>query len=170
MMMFIVRSLTDLSQILNSAEVNALYVPENRLQMDMYNESIRMRDFYEISSVEEMISITMPTAYETWKMEKEYSEMKPALDVFVKTNKEDEHERKHRAGLWSGARDRVTLLRSRGYGSSFREVISVDEEWPEEDWASAGLQLQPDAPYLERFEVKMRTRPVLVPSKSTVTR
>ncbi|QYT06263.1 hypothetical protein H0G86_013122 [Trichoderma simmonsii] len=149
----------------DSAKVNALLVPKNRLQVVRWNAAIRMRDFYEHASLEDLIQVTLPSEYETWKMEKEYSDLKEALGVIHQTHGEDERERDHRARMWVYNRpnngSRRNLFRSRGYGSSFREVISADEEWPEEGWASAGL-VQPDADFVTRFEVKMRMRPVLV--------
>ncbi|PKK50041.1 hypothetical protein CI102_4436 [Trichoderma harzianum] len=149
----------------DSAKVNALLVPQNRLQVVRWNEAIRMREFYEHASLEELIQVTLPTEYETWKMEKEYADLKEALGVIHQTHGEDERERDHRARMWvcnrPGNGSRINLYRSRGYGSSFREVISADEEWPEEGWASAGL-VQPDADFVTRFETKMRMRPFLV--------
>ncbi|KAL7907705.1 hypothetical protein GGI35DRAFT_454626 [Trichoderma velutinum] len=154
----------------DSAKVNALLVPQNRLQVVRFNEAIRMRDFYETATLEEMIRCTMPAPYETWKMEKEYSDLREALGVVMQTIDENEREREHRARLWSRSRsNQINLYRSRGYGSSFREVISIDEDWPEEDWASAGLE-QPDAPFLVRCEAKMKMRPVLVRERKTEPR
>ncbi|KAL7957909.1 hypothetical protein V8C34DRAFT_324799 [Trichoderma compactum] len=147
----------------DSAKVNALLVPQRRLQLARFNDAIRERDFYETATLEEMARYTMPTPYETWKMEKEYADLREALGVVMRALAEDERERDHRAKLWSrSGNNRIELFRSRGYGSSCGEVISIDEEWPEEGWASAGL-VQPDAPFVVRFEAKMRMRPVLVP-------
>ncbi|KAL6693841.1 hypothetical protein J3F84DRAFT_350557 [Trichoderma pleuroticola] len=149
----------------DSAKVNAMLVPQNRLQVVRFNDAIRERDFYETATLEEMARLTMPTAYETWKMEKEYADLREALGVTMQTLGEDERERDYRARLWtrSGC-NRIDLFRSRGYGSSFGEAISIDEDWPEEDWASAGL-VQPDAPFDVRLEAKMRMRPVLLPER-----
>ncbi|KAK4082371.1 uncharacterized protein Triagg1_2183 [Trichoderma aggressivum f. europaeum] len=146
----------------DSAKVNALLVPQNRLQLVRFNDDIRERDINETSTAEEMARMTMPTPYETWKMEKECVDLREALGIMMQNFGEDERVRDHRARMWSrSANNRIDMFRSRGYGSSFREVISIDEEWPEEDWASAGL-VRPDASFVERFEAKMRMRPVLV--------
>lgn len=155
---------------MDSAEVHSLFVPRNRLQITQYDEFVRLRTLLQDTNLENRILARRPSAYETWKMEKEFADLGAARNVLNETLDQDVWDQnRHRFRREAACKNRARMLLSGGYGSSFREVISVDEEWPEENWANFGLLLL-DAPFRERFHDKMRMRPVLVGQDTTEER
>lgn len=102
-------------------------------------------------------------------MDKEYKDLQDARSILERSVESIEY--KGTAGRIQaihGVQRRAARLRSRGYGSGLREVISVDEEWPEEGWASS-LACLPDACYDARLRSKMResNRPFLLGNDHT---
>lgn len=106
------------------------------------------------------------TKYEAWKMDKEYKDLCDASTILEQSvgNMEYRSSLRHPPAV-HGVERRARRLRSRGFGSGLREVISVDEEWPEEGWASSILM--PYANYDARLQFKMKDRPFLLDNDPT---
>ncbi|KAL7921288.1 hypothetical protein ACQKWADRAFT_327775 [Trichoderma austrokoningii] len=114
-----------------------------------------------------LIFTSPATKYEAWKMDKEYKDLQNARTTLERSMQDIEYKSTvARIHASHGVTRRARRLRSRGYGSGLGEVISIDEEWPEEGWAS-NLSCSPDASYDTRLESKMRDRPFLLENDPT---
>ncbi|KAH6603166.1 hypothetical protein Trco_007941 [Trichoderma cornu-damae] len=103
----------------------------------------------------------LPTPYEVWRMEKEFQDIllgRETLRISLNKMRED---LEPRGDLSSSVKDRSRRLRSGGYGSGLREVISIEEEWHPQGWANSPC-FNPNASYDARFLEKMRMRPVII--------
>lgn len=99
-------------------------------------------------------------------MDKEYKDLHDAGTILERSVQDMEYRgSRRRPQAEHGVERRARCLRSRGYGSGLGEVISVDEEWPEEGWAS--LIFLPDASFDARLEAKMKDRPFLLDNDPT---
>lgn len=105
------------------------------------------------------------TKYEAWKIEKEFNDLVQAKNILQKSVEDLEYKGSASKSAYEGVRVRALRLRSRGYGSGLREVISVDEKWTDDGWASS-IYL-PDGSYDARIELKMRNRPFLLENDPT---
>lgn len=101
-------------------------------------------------------------------MDKEYKDLYVATTTLEKSVKAI----KERTSIKSpptahGVKRRAQRLRSRGFGSGLREVISVDEEWPEEGWASSVVLK--GVSYDVRLQIRMKEkgRPFLLDNDPT---
>ncbi|PNP47938.1 hypothetical protein TGAMA5MH_00990 [Trichoderma gamsii] len=115
-----------------------------------------------------LIFTSPATKYEAWKMDKEYKDLYVATTTLEKSVKAI----KERTSIKSpptahGVKRRAQRLRSRGFGSGLREVISVDEEWPEEGWASSVVLK--GVSYDVRLQIRMKEkgRPFLLDNDPT---
>ncbi|KAM0254400.1 hypothetical protein ACHAQJ_006803 [Trichoderma viride] len=150
---------------IDSANVNAITAPWNGLYINQYIQIVASRADTGMS--EDQIFAQVPTAYETWKIDKEYKDLMVAGKYLKDSLCEMEKSSGPPPAIRSAsARDRARRLRSRGYGTSLGEVISADEDWPEEGWADNQVDLLFDS-YEARIEAKMRNRPFILDNDPT---
>lgn len=115
-----------------------------------------------------LIFTSPATKYEAWKMDKEYKDLCNASTILEQSVQEINHKSYFKIPpAVHGVKRRAQRLRSRGFGSSLGEVISVDDEWPEEGWATS--MMLPDASYDTklRFKMKDKGRPFLLDNDPT---
>lgn len=99
-------------------------------------------------------------------MDKEYKDLCNASTILEQTVEDIRHRRSLKIPpAVHGVKRRAQRLRSRGFGSGLGEVISVDEEWPEEGWATS--MLLPDASYDAKIQYKMKDRPFILDNDPT---
>lgn len=147
---------------MDTAFVQAVTSPWNGLFITQFIDYAMNRL---VSGLPHSLIFTAPaTEYEAWKIDKEFKDIQDAGNILQKSVQGMEYKGPRIKSSY-GIKERALRLRSRGYGSGLREVISVDEEWPEEGWAS--LMFLPDASYNARIEAKMKNRPFLLDSDPT---
>jgi hypothetical protein len=152
----------NMSGQIDSANVDAMMAPWGELYITQYIEMVGSKAFDGME--DRQIFAELPSAYETWKIDKEFKDIKAAGDVLRESLGGMEKKRKNPIAIRTdSARDRAKRLRSGGYGTSLGEVISADEDWPEEGWANSRI----DLPYAVRFKAKMRNRPFILDSDPT---
>jgi hypothetical protein len=121
---------------MDTAFFNAVTSPWNRLLISQFVDYVEMKM---IAGIPRPLIFTAPaTKYEAWKMDKECKDLIDAKEILDESVKNMQYISS--LGIPQpdhGLQRRARRLRSRGYGSGLREVISVDEEWPEEGWASS---------------------------------
>ncbi|KAM0513779.1 hypothetical protein ACHAPE_007606 [Trichoderma viride] len=159
-------SMYDPFQPIDTAYFRAVLSPWNRLFISQFVEYVRAKMLVGIPLP--LIFTSPATKYEAWKMDKEYKDLYVAittLEESVKAIKEKSCNRPPPPA--HGVKRRAQRLRSRGFGSGLREVISVDEEWPEEGWATSILLA--DASYDVRLQFRMqeKNRPFLLDNDPT---
>ncbi|KAK6445134.1 hypothetical protein FP744_10001382 [Trichoderma asperellum] len=149
-------------QPVDTAFFQAVTVPWQSLFISQFIDYAQNRM---LAGLPHPLIFTFPaTEYEAWKMDKEYKDIKDAKNILQRSIQNMEY-RGTPIHCVCEIRQRALRLRSRGYGSGLREVISVDEVWPHEGWAS--LVFSPEASYDARMEIKMRNRPLLIGNDPT---
>ncbi|EHK49502.1 uncharacterized protein TrAtP1_010733 [Trichoderma atroviride] len=151
-------------QPVDTAFFHATMSPWNRLFISQFMDYAETKMLAGIPLP--LIFAAPATKYEAWKMDKEYKDLCNASAILAQSVEHIRYKSSLRKPAAAhGLKRRAQRLRSRGFGSGLGEVISVDEEWPEEGWASS--MLMPDAPYDTRLRYKMRDRPFLLDNDPT---
>ncbi|KAL6900500.1 hypothetical protein GGI43DRAFT_383972 [Trichoderma evansii] len=149
-------------QPVDTAFFQAVTSPWNGLFITQFMDYATNRLF---ANLPHPLIFTAPaTEYEAWKIDKEFKDLQDAGNTLQKSVQDMEYTGPRIKSAY-GIERRALRLRSRGYGSGLGEVISVDEEWPEEGWAS--LIFLPGTSYDTRIEAKMKNRPFLLDSDPT---
>ncbi|KAL7809489.1 hypothetical protein V8C26DRAFT_438411 [Trichoderma gracile] len=123
----------------NSTDSVALHVPEEQLQMIKYQKAVEKREEHKTLTEKDRFMVSCPSPAETWRMEKEYADYTAASRMLKGDFKNDKnfHSRRGELRQYLASQEltpeqrRQGLLRSGGRASKLREVISIDEDWPQ---------------------------------------
>ncbi|KAH0493434.1 hypothetical protein TgHK011_000103 [Trichoderma gracile] len=123
----------------NSTDSVALHVPEEQLQMIKYQKAVEKREEHKTLTEKDRFMVSCPSPAETWRMEKEYADYTAASRMLKGDFKNDKNFHSRRGELrqylasqkLTPEQRRQGLLRSGGRASKLREVISIDEDWPQ---------------------------------------
>ncbi|KAL6856327.1 hypothetical protein J3F83DRAFT_718368 [Trichoderma novae-zelandiae] len=117
----------------------SLDVPEDQLQVVLYNKAVEERQQLTALSFAQRFMVSCPSPVETWRMEREVWDHKIA-HLLLRTSIAADNSfhlsrrsfRRDTASLDVTLAERKRrLLKSGGRGSPLREVISIDEDWPQ---------------------------------------
>lgn len=96
-------------------------------------------------------------------MDKEYKDLYVAITTLEESVKAIKEKSRNRGSPATHIfHRRAQRLRSRGFGSGLREVISVDEQWPEEGWATSILFADASYDIRLRYKMQEKNRPFLL--------
>ncbi|KAL7784915.1 hypothetical protein V8C37DRAFT_420320 [Trichoderma ceciliae] len=147
-----------------NANANAMETSWDNLLIAQYIKYVKS-ELADHKTKDEIFTV-LPTPYETWRMEKEFKELKAAKKTLKQSLEafRVNHERRGHSGV--SVRGRAQRLRSGGYGTGLKEVVSIKEGWPREGWANRRRWL-PDVSYEARFIAKMKKRAFILDSDVT---
>ncbi|RFU73523.1 hypothetical protein TARUN_8737 [Trichoderma arundinaceum] len=154
---------TTTEEQVDSANANALTVPWDSLHICQYIKHVK--SMVDDKRTEAEIFAVIPTAYEAWKMQKEYADIRAGKEKLELSLKAIEKDHECRGPYGVSIAGRARRLRSGGYASSLGEVTSIDENWPQ-GWA-LGRKWLPGVRYDTRFMSKVGERPFLLGSDAT---
>ncbi|KAL6879949.1 hypothetical protein HDV57DRAFT_521965 [Trichoderma longibrachiatum] len=117
----------------------ALHLPESQLQMVKYNRAVAEARQYTDLTERDRFLVSCPSPLETFRIEREFSDYETAARMLKEGMKKNKHFHSSRGELrtnlaqqhLSPAQRRRGLLKSQGRPSKLREVISIDEDWPQ---------------------------------------
>ena len=117
----------------------ALDVPENQLQMVKYQKAVEERGKFAWLTYRRRFMVSCPSPMETWRLEKEYVDYRAAAHMLkIDFLNENAYHKTRKALREFLAGEGITLeqrrrglLKSRGRGSPLKEVISINEDWPQ---------------------------------------
>ncbi|TFA99820.1 hypothetical protein CCMA1212_008268 [Trichoderma ghanense] len=122
----------------NSADCVALDVPQNQLQMVKYDKAVAERNKLTTLTDKNRFLVSCPSPFETWNLEKELGDYKAASSMLRSDFKRENDFHARRSVLRQNLPSDLSLeertrrvLKSRGRPSPLREVISIDEDWPQ---------------------------------------